>query len=97
MAHPGARAHARAVEEENKHTAAVATGVVGAAAAAAACVQAKKKRDSAAVVELYNTIVDLPDPTDLTPQAVDDVGSKYGMKLQVRARGRGWGQHRGAA
>jgi hypothetical protein len=35
------------------------------------------------VVDLYNTVVDLPDPSDLTPQAVDEVGSKYGMKMQA--------------
>jgi len=70
------------VEPENKSIASFATAAVGAAAAAAVCVQAKKKRDTAAVVDLYNVVVELPDPSELTPQAVDEVGSKYGMKMQ---------------
>eukprot|EP00983_Pelagomonas_calceolata_P129478 1161607-Pelagomonas_calceolata.AAC.2 len=74
-----------AVEPENKSIASFATAAVGAAAAAAVCVQAKKKRDTAAVVDLYNVVVELPDPSELTPQAVDEVGSKYGMKMQVGA------------
>lgn len=32
--------------------------------------QAKRKRDSAAVVDLYNAIVDLPEPNELTQEAV---------------------------
>lgn len=72
-----------AVEPENKNIASIATAAVGAAAAASVCVQAKKKRDTAAVVDLYNVVVELPDPSELTPQAVDEVGSKYGMKMQV--------------
>ncbi|KAF5843790.1 hypothetical protein DUNSADRAFT_5027 [Dunaliella salina] len=70
------------VEPENKNIASIATAAVGAAAAASVCVQAKKKRDTAAVVDLYNVVVELPDPSELTPQAVDEVGSKYGMKMQ---------------
>jgi len=45
--------------------------------------QAKKKRDTAAVVELYNAVVELPDPSELTPQVVEEVGSKYGMRVQA--------------
>ncbi len=43
---------------------------VFAAATAYGAVQAKRKRDSAAVVDLYNAIVDLPDATDLTQDMV---------------------------
>ena len=44
--------------------------------------QAKKKRDGAAIVDLYNTIVDLPDPSELTEATVAAVGSKYGVNMQ---------------
>uniref|UniRef100_A0A7S0S6E9 Uncharacterized protein n=1 Tax=Chlamydomonas leiostraca TaxID=1034604 RepID=A0A7S0S6E9_9CHLO len=70
------------VEPENKDVASYATAAVGAAAAAAVAVQAKKKRDSCAVVELYNAIVDLSDPSELTPDLVSAVGGKYGINMQ---------------
>ena len=45
-------------------------------------VQAKRKRDSVAVIDLYNTIVDLPDPCDLTPDMVAGVGAKFGLNMR---------------
>jgi hypothetical protein len=47
-----------------------------------AITQAKKKRDSAAVVDLYNSIVELEDPSELTPQIV--AGEGGGVRLRVR-------------
>ncbi|GLC39997.1 hypothetical protein PLESTB_000120100 [Pleodorina starrii] len=70
------------VEPAVKDVAAYGTAAVAAAAMAYGCVQAKRKRDSAAVVDLYNALVDLPEATDLTPQTVADVGSKYGINFQ---------------
>ncbi|EFJ41589.1 hypothetical protein VOLCADRAFT_98450 [Volvox carteri f. nagariensis] len=70
------------VDPSAKDVAAYGTAAVAAAAVAYGCVQAKRKRDSAAVVDLYNALVDLPDATDLTPETVSDVGSKYGINFQ---------------
>lgn len=44
--------------------------------------QAKKKRDSTAVVALYNKIVDLPDPCDLTSDIVASVGTEFGINMR---------------
>lgn len=71
-----------AVDPEVKDVASYATAAVGVAGAAALAVQAKKKRDSTAVIELYNNIVELADPCELTQQMVSDVGSKYGINMQ---------------
>ncbi|PNW77802.1 hypothetical protein CHLRE_10g452450v5 [Chlamydomonas reinhardtii] len=65
-----------------KEVASYGVAAVAAAATAYGAVQAKRKRDSVAVVDLYNAIVELPDATDLTPQTVADVGSKYGINFQ---------------
>ena len=70
------------VEAETKDVIAIGAAAVLGAGAVAAGIQAKKKRDSAAVVDLYNTIVELPEPSNLTEQAVNSVGSKYGISLQ---------------
>mmetsp|Transcript_30974 Transcript_30974/g.68639 ORF Transcript_30974/g.68639 Transcript_30974/m.68639 type:complete len:1037 (+) Transcript_30974:146-3256(+) len=70
------------VDPEAKDVSSYGVAAVVGAGAVAACVQAKKKRDSVAVVELYNTLVDLDDPSNLTPQMVSDVGSKYGLNMQ---------------
>ncbi|GIL58607.1 hypothetical protein Vafri_13622 [Volvox africanus] len=70
------------VDPGTKDIAAYGTAAVAAAAVAYGCVQAKRKRDSAAVVDLYNALVELPEATDLTPETVADVGSKYGINFQ---------------
>ncbi len=54
---------------------------VAAVAVGAAGVQAKKKRDSAAVVALYNKIVELPDPGELSPEIVKSVGDSFGINM----------------
>lgn len=66
-----------AVEPEQKEIASYGVGAVFAAGAVYAAIQAKKKRDAGAVIDLYNAIVDLPDPNDLTQD----------MVLQVRTSG----------
>lgn len=71
----------RAVEDDVKQMASLGAAAVFGAGAAYASVQAKKKRDSGAVVDLYNAIVDLPDPSALTSDVVDAVGSKYGINM----------------
>lgn len=70
------------VPDETKDIASVGAAVVLGAGAAYASVQAKKKRDSGAVIDLYNAIVDLPDPSQLSADIVSGVGSKYGMNMQ---------------
>lgn len=72
----------RTVEDDVKQMASLGAAAVFGAGAAYASVQAKKKRDSGAVVDLYNAIVDLPDPSALTSDVVDTVGSKYGINMQ---------------
>lgn len=44
--------------------------------------QAKKKRDSAAVVDLYNTLVDFEDASEATQETVKRVGDKYGINMK---------------
>eukprot|EP00798_Chlamydomonas_sp_ICE-L_P030469 gene30469-35480_t len=70
------------VDTDTKDIAAYGTAALLAAGAAAVAVQAKKIRDSATIVDLYNQIVDLGDPTTLTSDIVAGVGSKYGINLQ---------------
>lgn len=53
-----------------------AAAALAGAAAAYGAVQAKKKRDSAAVVDLYNSLVEMDDPNELTPADVQRVGAK---------------------
>ena len=53
-----------------------ALAVAGAGAALYAGLQGKKVRDSAAVVELYNLLVELGDATTLTPDHVKQVGDR---------------------
>uniref|UniRef100_A0A383VE54 Uncharacterized protein n=1 Tax=Tetradesmus obliquus TaxID=3088 RepID=A0A383VE54_TETOB len=58
--------------------------VIGAAVAAGvvyAGVQAKQKRDGAAVIDLYNYIVELDDPTELQADDVTAIGSRYGINM----------------
>lgn len=70
------------VEPETKDVTSIGAAAVFGAGAVFASVQAKKKRASASVVDLYNTIVDLPDPSNLTPEDVAAVGAKYGVTMQ---------------
>lgn len=44
--------------------------------------QAKHIRDRAAVVDLFNLLVALDEPSDLTPDDVKAVGDKYGINMQ---------------
>ena len=71
-----------AVEPETKDVTSIGAAAVFGAGAAFASLQAKKKRASASVVDLYNTIVDLPDPSHLSPDDVAAVGAKYGVTMQ---------------
>ncbi|KIY91916.1 hypothetical protein MNEG_16047 [Monoraphidium neglectum] len=44
--------------------------------------RAKKLRDRAAVVDLFNLLVALDDPSELTADDVSGVGAKYGINMQ---------------
>jgi hypothetical protein len=71
-----------AVEDDNaKQLVSMGGAAVLGAGAAYAAVQAKKRRESAAVVELYNCIVDLEEPAQLTEDVVAAVGNKYGIDM----------------
>lgn len=70
------------VDPEAKDVTSYGVAALLGAGVAFAGVQAKKKRDGAAIVDLYNTIVDLPDPSELTEATVAAVGSKYGINMQ---------------
>lgn len=48
----------------------LAAAAVTAGAGAYAALQAKKLRDSVSIVDLYNHLVELPDPSNLTPEDV---------------------------
>eukprot|EP00798_Chlamydomonas_sp_ICE-L_P014703 gene14703-20743_t len=68
----------------NRDAAAALAAVVFGSAAAAACVPVKKLRDGGAVVDLYNQIVLLPDPSFLSEETVSAVGSNYGINMQEK-------------
>jgi hypothetical protein len=70
------------VEPETKAVASYGTAAVLGAGAVYASVQARKKRASASIVDLYNTIVELPDPSLLSEADVSAVGAKYGVSMQ---------------
>lgn len=70
------------MEPQNKQLVSTAIAVVGVAVAAVASYQIKRKRDSVAVADLYNCIVDLVEPCDLSPTDMQAIGSKYGITLQ---------------
>eukprot|EP00877_Chromochloris_zofingiensis_P006644 jgi/Chrzof1/2232/Cz11g07180.t1_TIC110[v5.2] len=62
----------------------IATAVIAAVAGAVALyggMLAKKKRDDAAVIDLYNNLVLMEDPSTLTAEDVKRVGNKYGINL----------------
>lgn len=44
--------------------------------------QAKKVRDRAAVVDLFNALVAMDEPSSLTPDEVRAVGDRYGVNMQ---------------
>jgi hypothetical protein len=44
--------------------------------------QAKKVRDRAAVVDLFNLLVYMDEPSALTPDDVSAVGAKYGVNMR---------------
>lgn len=69
------------VEPQNKQLTSYAVATVGVVAAAAASYQVKRKRDSVAVVDLYNRIVDLDEPCELSSETVTDIGKKFGVNL----------------
>lgn len=90
---PCAHALLPTVEPSVKDVAAYGTATVAAAAVLYGCVQAKRKRDSAAVVDLYNALVDLPEPTDLSQQTVAVGALRAGRwirKLTKRRSVWGW-------
>lgn len=74
--------HVPAVDPDSKDATSIGTAAVFGAGALAAAFQAKKKRDSAVVVDLYNTIAELPDANQLTGEMVAAIGSKYGINLR---------------
>ncbi|KAF8060559.1 SULTR2 [Scenedesmus sp. PABB004] len=69
------------VSPEAKPITAALVGAALGAGALYAGYQAKQKRDGAAVIDLYNYIVELDDPTELTLDAVAAVGSRYGIDM----------------
>lgn len=73
------------VDRESKDVTSYGVAALAGAGAVYAGYQAKKKRDSAAVVELYNAIVELPDPSALTDADVLAVGNKYGISMRKDA------------
>eukprot|EP00798_Chlamydomonas_sp_ICE-L_P010243 gene10243-8160_t len=81
IGYAGVKAAPVPLEDNIKEMVCLGTAAALGAAAAAASVQAKKKRDSAAVIELYNKIVELPEPTKLSPQVVSGVESNYGISM----------------
>ncbi len=58
-------------------------GLVGAALGAVLTLKLKEKRQSAAIIELANTLVALGDPTALTRDTVAALEAKYGIVLAV--------------
>lgn len=70
-----------AVEPDQKEIVSYGVGAVFAAGAVYGAIQAKKKRDAGAVIDLYNAIVDLPDPNDLTQDIVLQVCMSYNAWL----------------
>lgn len=70
-----------AVDPEHKDITGYGLAAVAAVAVGAAGVQGKKKRDSAAVLALYNKIVDLPDPGELSPELVKATGDEFGINM----------------
>eukprot|EP00879_Flechtneria_rotunda_P009976 GHRR01010432.1.p1 GENE.GHRR01010432.1~~GHRR01010432.1.p1 ORF type:complete len:735 (+),score=296.51 GHRR01010432.1:437-2641(+) len=59
---------------------AAVAGALGAAVLYAGYV-AKQKRDGAAVIDLYNYLVDLDDPAELTSDDVGRIGARYGINM----------------
>jgi hypothetical protein len=70
------------VEPESKDVTSYGFAALVGAGAAFASFKAKKKRDSAAVVDLYNQIAELEDPSQLDASTVSEVGQKYGINLR---------------
>jgi len=71
------------LSREARDATAVAVGAAAAVAVAAAGVQAKKKRDGAAVIDLYNTLADMPDPAaGASAELVASVGRRHGLDLR---------------
>ncbi|KAL4434488.1 hypothetical protein ABPG75_000929 [Micractinium tetrahymenae] len=73
-------AHALA-PESLKQAAKFAGAAAGAAIGAAITVQLKAKRQSAAIIELANTLVAMGDPTALTRDQVAAIEANYGLNL----------------
>lgn len=71
-----------AVEPENATLATIGAAAGAGAVATLAAMQLKKKRESAAVIELYNAVVELPEPHMLTQETVANVGKKFAMDMR---------------
>ncbi|GBF94257.1 110 kDa translocon of chloroplast envelope inner membrane [Raphidocelis subcapitata] len=69
------------VEPENRAAVGYVLGAAAVGAVIYGGVQAKKVRDRAAVVDLFNLLVGMEEPSDLTPDDVKAVGNKYGINL----------------
>ncbi|KAL4420333.1 hypothetical protein ABPG77_010238 [Micractinium sp. CCAP 211/92] len=67
--------------ESVKQVAKFVGAAAGAAIGAAITVQLKAKRQSAAIIELANTLVSLGDPTALTREQVAAIEAKFGINL----------------
>jgi len=69
------------VDRSTKPMAQYAVAAVVASAALYAGYQAKLKRDGAAIIDLYNYLVELDDPSELGPDDVKRIGGKYGVDM----------------
>ncbi|KAI8475724.1 MAG: hypothetical protein J3K34DRAFT_517150 [Monoraphidium minutum] len=78
----GAVTRATPVPEEQRDILATVVAAAAAGGVVYAGVQAKSLRDRAAVVDLFNLLVALDEPSDLTPDDVKAVGDKYGINMQ---------------
>jgi len=70
------------LEAEQREVVAAAVGAAAAGAVLYGGVRAKKVRDRGAVVELFNVLVGMDEPADLTAGDVKAVGDKYGINMQ---------------
>ena len=68
-------------EPETKQAAAAVLGTAAAGAVAFAGARAKKVRDRAAVVDLFNLLVGLDEPSELTPDDVKAIGARHGVDM----------------
>ncbi|KIY98725.1 hypothetical protein MNEG_9237, partial [Monoraphidium neglectum] len=70
------------VSPQSRDAVAYTTAAVCAGAVLYGGAQAKKVRDRAAVVDLFNLLVYMDEPSALTPDDVSAVGAKYGVNMR---------------